>query len=129
MTFDPYSPSVRELFADAAHAGDLTGEFGCITRGAAAESANGARIEFVAGTDGARLQEVRYRAFGCPHFIAAAEWTCRQNEGAEVAALDIFDVQQCMNALDIPVAKTGRVLLIEDAIQLLLKETRQAGKA
>lgn len=128
MILDPYSASVRKLFADTAHAGDLEGSFGGIARGAAAESVNGARIEFVAGTNGAKLEKLRYRATGCPHFIAAAEWLCRQFEGGEIAELDIFDVQQCMSALDIPVAKTGRVLLIEDAIHLLLIDTRKAGQ-
>lgn len=129
MISDPYGPDVRELFDDARHAGDLVGAFGRTARGSASESLNGARIELLAGARGETLEELRFRAFGCPHLIAAAEWVCRQFEGARIEELDAFDVRRCMDTLDIPIEKTGRILLIEDAIHLLFSDTERADQA
>ena len=85
----------------------------------AAESVDGARIQLAAGMRDGRLQECRFRVYGCPHLIAAAEWLCSNFEGRMASELAQFSVDDCMQELEAPSAKAGRILLLEDAIRLL----------
>jgi NifU-like protein involved in Fe-S cluster formation len=119
---DPYNPTTRQLFADPAHAGDLQNDYAQSAQAEASESAAGAKIQLAAGLADGRLQECRFRVFGCPHLLAAAEWLCNQYEGATLADLAGFRAAACMGPLAIPVEKTGRILLLEDAIRLLVKQ-------
>ena len=69
-----------------------------------------------------RLASVRFRAFGCPHLVAAAEAFCAAVEGQPVSALRTPRVPALMERLAVPVEKTGRLLLLEDAAQALAFE-------
>ena len=114
-----YSDRVRRLFAAPAHAGDLP-QVDAV-RAEASEGGAGARILLTAVTDDGRIVGLRFRVFGCPHLIAAAEWLCERIEGEPVKSLANFSVSDVMSALEIPVEKTGRVLLLEDSAQALLE--------
>lgn len=116
---DPYNSLTRRYFANPAHAGDLGGEYTDCVSAVASESADGAIIQLTAGVRDGRLQECRFRVYGCPHLIAAAEWLCGKFEGGWVSELAQFRVNDCMQALAVPISKTGRILLLEDAIRLL----------
>jgi len=118
---DPYNALTKALFADPAHAGDLQSDHARSASANAAESAAGARIELAVGINDDKLQECRFRVFGCPHLIAAAEWLCKEYEGRPLADIADFRAADCMGPLAIPVEKTGRILLLEDAIRLLLE--------
>lgn len=119
---DPYNPATRQLFANPVHAGDLQHACAQSALAQASESTAGARIQLAVGLADGKLQECRYRVFGCPHLVAAAEWLCQQTEGASLADLAGFRAADCMGPLAIPVEKTGRILLIEDAIRLLVRQ-------
>ena len=110
---DPYNAKVRELFADTAHAGDLddaaTGYF----------EDQGLKVRLAASVDDGKLSELRFRAYGCPHVIAACEWICRKFEGEPVEALEGFETGQIMADLAVPAEKTGRILVIEDTVRSL----------
>lgn len=107
-----YSDRVRQLFADVAHAGDAAGPV--------AEAARGdARLRLSAELDGGRLTRLAFRVYGCPHLIAAAEAFCAAYEGRRAADLDGFSAAATIEELGIPVEKTGRILLLEDAIAAL----------
>ncbi|MDZ7643218.1 MAG: hypothetical protein U5K76_02650 [Woeseiaceae bacterium] len=109
---DPYNAAVRALFAEPRHAGVAGGPAVTVERG-------GVRIELGARLAGRDLAELRFRAFGCPHVIAALERFCAGHEGRPCADLQNFSVAGTMDALEIPVGKTGRILLVEDAIHAL----------
>ncbi len=113
MSSDPYSPLVREYFANPAHAGELPGAL------AGYFEDQGVRIRLTARMDGAVLRELRFRAWGCPHVIAAAEAFCRQFEGRRAADLEQFSSSQIMEHLAVPVEKTGRILVLEDTVRSL----------
>ena len=119
---DPYNAQTRALFADPAHLGDLRKEYAQSALAEASESAAGARIQLAIGLGDGKVQECRFRVFGCPHLIAAAECLCNRLEGGSLADLAGFRVADCMDPLEIPVEKTGRILLLEDAIRLLLEQ-------
>ena len=51
--------------------------------------------------------------------IADAEAFCDEVEGKAIAALTELDVSSLMNRLAIPVEKTGKVFILEDAARAL----------
>ncbi len=120
MSSDPYNAMVREYFADPKHAGDLEGAaIGYF-------SDQGMHIRLAATVDGERITGMRFRAWGCPHVIAAAESTCRQYEGRRVAALEEFTSAQIMVDLAVPIEKTGRILVLEDTVRSLGQAIRDS---
>jgi len=116
----PYSERVRTLFQDPRHAGDVVDGPGQRIVGTASESAVGAQIVLIGKVTEGILTAMRFRVFGCPHLIAAAELTCERFEGEPVQKLQDFSVSDLMETLGVPVAKTGRILRLEDAVRALL---------
>jgi nitrogen fixation NifU-like protein len=116
---DPYNDEVRRCFENPVHAGDLEASYARVLRSGAAAPGEGTRLELTAGIEDDRVAALRFRAWGCPHLIAAAEWYCGALEGAKVGDLGIVDVNEIMERLSVPVDKTGRILLLEDAARSL----------
>ena len=108
MIGDPYSTQVRALFSAPAHAGHTGGP-------SARVSAQGVDVELSADVRDGRLATLRFRAKGCPHVIAAAETLCADLEGQPVTALESAFGTDIMRRLSVPVEKTGRILVLEDA--------------
>ena len=113
MSADPYSPDVRALFADPAHAGVLD------SARTVTISGQDVRLELSALAKGGRIDAMRFRAWACPHVVAAAEAACARLEGAPVAELLEFSAVDLMENLAVPVGKTGRILVLEDAVRSL----------
>lgn len=118
---EPYNEHVRSLFADPAHAGDPRSEAGEIRIGDAGSAAAGAEIRLAAAVENGTVVEMRFRIFGCPHLVAASEWLCREMEGQPLEALAKVDWAEIRTILAAPVEKSGRLLLLEDAVALLWK--------
>ena len=113
MSDDPYSARVRAYFAAPAHVGDLPGGESVRIDGPEV------RLEVSATVSNGAVSDMRFRAWGCPHTIAAAEAACTMLEGRPVADLLEFSARDLMTDLSVPVEKTGRILVIEDAIRAL----------
>lgn len=113
MTHDPYSEAVRQRFAAPAHAGTLPDGVAVL------EAAQGVRLELSARLENGRIGTLRFRAWACPHLIAAAEVFCENLEGADVAQLEEFTGGPISELLDVPVEKTGRILVLEDTVRSL----------
>jgi len=116
---DPYSKQVRRLFANPVHAGPLPDEYNGGVVAEATESENGARIVLSAVVNGDTIHLLRYQIFGCPHLIAAAEAFCDDAEGRPLDALIDMNISTLMEGLAIPVEKTGRLFVLEDAAKAL----------
>ena len=116
---DPYGERVRALFASPVHAGTLDGP--CVR-----VEDQGVRIEISALIDAGRLEKLAFRAYGCPHVIAAAEAFCADYEGREAAALEAFSGTDLMQNLPVPHEKTGRILVLEDAVRSLGAKCRDS---
>ncbi len=114
MISDPYGERVRELFAYPDHAGDLENP---AARAQVVDQ--GVRIALAADIDGDTIVSLRFRAWGCPHLLAAAEAFCRDFEGRPVAALAEFGAAEIMQTLPVPREKLGRILVLEDAVRSL----------
>jgi len=119
---EPYNETVRALFQSADHAGDLGGDYPQKFVAAVAASAQGAQIALSASTEDGMIREMRFRVCGCPHLIAAAEWLCAQLESGPAAAMANFPLEEIMRQLSVPVEKTGRILLLEDALTSLMTQ-------
>ena len=115
-----YNAEVRELFSNLTHAGDLTIDSRQIFVVEVQESAEGARLVLFVCVNKGTIAQTRFRAWGCPHFLAGAEVVCREMEGVCVDAPYDARVQYLMKRLDVPVQKTGKMLLIEDAAQQII---------
>jgi len=83
------------------------------------ESGNGAHIVMSAGIRGGTIAQMAYRVRGCPHLIAALELVCTRLDKQPVASLENFDSADITQELSIPAEKTGRILLLEDALATL----------
>ena len=62
------------------------------------------------------IHTVRYNVYGCPHTIAAAEWTAEWLEGRPARALGELSMRDRLETLGVPVEKLGKLLLMEDAL-------------
>ena len=119
MSIEPYSQQVRQLFANPWHAGSLEP---AVT---AAVDDHGMRITLFAEEAAGAVSQLRFQAWGCPHFIAAAEAICSAYEGRPVTDLEQFTAEELMQSLPVPVEKTGRILVIEDAVRALVTSLRR----
>ena len=118
MSADPYSAKVRELFAAPAHAGELPGGK------SVSVTDQGVRLKFSATSADGSISAMRFKAWGCPHVIAAAEAVCEGLEGRSARDLETCTVADVMQNLPVPVEKTGRILVIEDAVRSLGQRLR-----
>ncbi len=117
--FASYNETVRRNFANPAHAGDLCGQYELKLAADVSESASGARITLAAGIRDGIIGGMAFRVRGCPHLIAALELVCTALEEQPVAGLENFDLADITQELSVPVEKSGRILLLEDALATL----------
>jgi NifU-like protein involved in Fe-S cluster formation len=81
------------------------------------------------------VREMRYRAFGCPYTLATCEWLARSLSGRSLGAVALGGGEwataagtpaQWCQALEIPPARLGRLLIIEDALLAALQAAARA---
>ena len=111
MSVDPYNEAVRQRFAAPAYAGALGGDSPCRL----AKSGDGQRFGIEFTRDGDRVREIRFRASGCPHMIAALDLACETATGQDGAGLAAITAAWLAHELDVPRSKIGRLFLVEDA--------------
>ena len=126
---EPYSEAVRKLFAKPRHGGVLSRDYPYTLSASASESVSGAEVHLACGIVDDQIAEMRFQAFACPHLIAAAEALCKAREGNAVASLSVFALDELMTGLAVPVEKTGRILLLEDAQKSLWAKYSGADQA
>jgi len=109
------SALTRRYFEQTPAMGTLAGAR--CARGAAGQVEEGAWVQFdlELAADGPRLERARFHAFGCPHLIAVAAWVAEQAAGRPLGAGLPEPVGAIRARFEVPVEKTGRLLLIEDA--------------
>lgn len=113
MIGDPYSERVRAMFDAPAHAGVLEGA------STVTVDDQGVRIQLSADVADGSIKAMRFLVWGCPHVIAAAEAVCAGYEGRAASDLDVFRAAELMQSLAVPTEKSGRILVIEDAVRSL----------
>lgn len=116
---DPYSPRVRELFSKAPRAGSLASAEGVIRCGEATALERGAWVHFEARVEAGVVAEARFRAWGCPHLLAACALTAERLEGWAPGTAPGVDAATLAADLEVPAEKLGRLLVVEDAVTAL----------
>lgn len=110
-----YSGEVRQRFEQAPRHGRVLAPPAERLGGAAGAIGRGVRVEFEARVRGGRIVECRFRAYGCPHVIAAASWVAEQAEGRRLADTDWLEPRRLAELLEAPAHKLGSLLVVEDA--------------
>lgn len=77
----------------------------------------GARVAIEADIVERRIRRIAFRAYGCPHVIAACSRATEVLTGAPVEALLGIEAAALGGELDAPAGKLGRLLLVEDALR------------
>lgn len=126
MTRPPasYSSLVRELFDQLPGAGGIAPGGGPVVHGEAMGLDRGAWVCFEARVEGGRITECAFRAWGCPHTLAAAALLATRSRGRQIAAGLALDAHRLAAELDVPPEKLGRMLVVEDAMRSLLNRAR-----
>jgi NifU-like protein involved in Fe-S cluster formation len=86
-----------------------------VFRGAAGTRSQGTWVQFDLQVQLDRIQAARFLAFACPHTIAVAEWLTQEALGATLLRSLPVSVQALRDRFEVPVEKTGRLLIVEDA--------------
>ena len=107
MSPDPYSAKVRALFAAPEHGGALENAL------CTAVEDQGVRISLFATVEEGIVTGLRFRAWGCPHVIAAAEAFCAESEGCAASELLEFSVSGLCKVLLYPWRKADVYLCLK----------------
>lgn len=118
MTVDDprYGDEVRRRMTSLAGAGSLD-PAPDVAIGRAGDREQGAEVVLYCRFAADRVAEARFRAFGCPHFLAAASWLTDRLRGADRGQLEAWDWREAAEALEVPAAKFGRLLTLQDAVR------------
>jgi hypothetical protein len=113
-----YSALTRRYFDRADGAGVLAGPR--VARGAAGSRAQGTWLQFdlawrLPAVPAPEIEAARFLAFACPHTIAVASWVVECSVGRAVSPKLPEPIQAIARRFDLPVAKLGRLLIVEDA--------------
>ena len=124
-----YSAEVRALFQRlpgpvAPESGDATAVIG-----EAVALERGAWVRFDASVGAGRLLACEFRAWGCPHVLAAAASTADHLRGSVLAQATPLAARELQRALGAPAEKLGRLLVVEDAAAALLAAERAVQRA
>jgi len=117
-----YSPQVRERFERPVNAGRLLGR---VVSGGAGDESTGTRVEFDFRMRGDKVEQGAFRAYGCPHAIAAASWVAEQAQGRTLADTSWLDPLSLAALLEVPDYKLGVLLVVQDALEDAAGRARQ----
>jgi cysteine desulfurase len=115
-----YNAEVRRRLHALPHWGDLPDQR-TVARGRAGDREQGAAVEFAYRIEQGRVVETRFQAFGCPHLLAAASWAAETACGLDRDQLARWEWQEVARALEVPTAKFGRLLTLQDAIRAVVR--------
>ncbi len=115
----------RHYFRALPGAGHIAGAPPDILSGEAGRQADGTWVRFSLRVAGHNVKEARFQAFGCPHTLAVAAWLTAQLAGRPLEALLPSPPAQWARAIEVPIEKLGRLLVIEDALRACLHSEPQ----
>jgi cysteine desulfurase len=80
----------------------------------------GTRVAFKLDILAGRVASATHRSYGCPYTLAVADWLCTQLPGRFAADPALGGPLDWAQALSIPPERLGRLLVVEDALNLAL---------
>jgi cysteine desulfurase len=88
-----------------------------VLMGRAGEREQGCEVALEFEVRDGRIAAAGFTAFGCPHLLAAASWLTERVRGWGREELAGWDWQEAARALEVPPAKSGRLLTLQDAVR------------
>jgi NifU-like protein involved in Fe-S cluster formation len=114
------SPLARHLFEHPSGSGQLAPGPGIFT-GEAGSPAAEAWVRFHLSVKEGSVKAALFQAWGCPHTLAVSAWLTSQLAGRSMQDLVPGMPAAWLEALEVPVEKLGRLLVIEDALKAALQ--------
>ena len=111
------SAQVRAHFDALAGAGRLAEGAGRLISGEAGSREEGTQVRFQWRVAAGGILEARFLAYGCPYTLATCEWLVRQLPGRRREQPWPGGPEDWRRALDIPLERLGRLLVVEDALR------------
>lgn len=111
-----YGSEVRLRMRTLSGAGSLPAGSDVVTA-CAGNREQGAEVRLQLRVADGRVADACFQAFGCPHFLAAASWLTDRLRGAGPAQLEAWDWREAAAALEVPAAKYGRLLTLQDVVR------------
>jgi NifU-like protein involved in Fe-S cluster formation len=115
---------VLDLFRRLPGAAALPAGEGTQVAGESQELDRSSWVRFEARIAGGCVADCVFRAWGCPHTLAAAAWVAQEVRSRPVLECVSIDAARFARELEVPAEKMGRMLVVEDALKALLKQAR-----
>ncbi|HEV7714460.1 MAG TPA: aminotransferase class V-fold PLP-dependent enzyme, partial [Steroidobacteraceae bacterium] len=126
---DTLSPAARRYFDELPGAGTLSGTTAdtaaaleSVVSGEAGSVGEDAWVRFHLRVSGGNVKAALFQAYGCPHTLAVTSWLSQQLPGRPRTDLVPGTPAAWLEAMDVPVEKLGRLLVIEDALRATLMD-------
>jgi cysteine desulfurase len=97
-----------------------------VIQGTAGSPTHEAWVRFHLRIDGAIVKEALFQAWGCPHTLAVTAWVTGQLPGRSMTDLVPGTPSAWLEALQVPVEKLGRLLIVEDALRAVFQQWKEA---
>ena len=95
---------------------------GDVVTGRAGRRDQGAEFVMSARIADDKIAAARFEAYGCPHCVAAGSWLSESLVGADRDRVSRWSWRDLAEALEVPTAKRGRLLILEDAMRALAED-------
>jgi cysteine desulfurase len=97
-----------------------------VVQGTAGSPTHEAWVRFHLRTDGSIVKAALFQAWGCPHTLAVTAWVTGQLPGRSMTDLVPGTPSAWLQALEVPVEKLGRLLMVEDALRAVFQQWKEA---
>jgi nitrogen fixation NifU-like protein len=112
-----YSQTVADHFAHPRNAGIPSGDPETLFRGEAGDREQGVQVVFYIRAVECHIEAIGFQAYGCPHTIAACSLATERLGGEPIEALLAISPESLADALDLPIEKMGRMLVVQDTLR------------
>jgi NifU-like protein involved in Fe-S cluster formation len=119
-----YTPIVRKLFEQLPGSGCCAAGAGTPVTAEVVSLELGAWVRFDAQVERGTFVDCHFRAWGCPHVLAASALVARRLQGSAVATAADCEARALLEELAAPAEKLGRLLVVADARRALLVAAR-----
>jgi cysteine desulfurase len=125
VTSSTLGPLARRYFQTLPGAGAMPPGPGVI-QGTAGGPEHEAWVRFHLRVEQGNVKAALFQAWGCPHTLAVTAWLTGQLPGRSMTDLVPGTPSAWFQALEVPVEKLGRLLVVEDALQAVFREWKEA---
>ena len=119
------SPLARRYFATLPGVGTMAPGPG-VVQGVAGGPAHEAWVRFHLQIEGGIVKAALFQAWGCPHTLAVTAWVTGQLPGRSMRDLVPGTPSAWLQALEVPMEKLGRLLVVEDALRAVFQQWKKA---